>query len=72
MEFIKPDWKIEAERRGESLPDWYNLEEAARALGMTTGNYLGRLAKENKIITYRVGKYRFMDEKQIQALMDKK
>ena len=72
MEFIKPDWKVEAERRGESLPDWYTLEETAKILGLADGSYLGRLARGNKIITYKVGKYRFMDCDQIQQLMEKK
>ena len=68
----KPSWKIEAERSGNSLPDWYTLEEAAHYLGLADGSYLGRLARESKIITYKVGKYRFMDSKQLEILAEKR
>lgn len=72
MDFEKPAWKIEAEKRGESLPGWYTLEEAAKVIGLADGSYLGRLARASKITTYKVGVYRFMDEKQLQALISKK
>ena len=72
MLFEKPAWKDEAERRGESLPGWYTLEEAAKVLGFADGSYLGRLARARKIVTYKVGAYRLMDSNQIQILVDKK
>lgn len=71
MDFIKPDWKIEAERRGESLPDWYSLIEASKVLGVSQA-YLSKIAIQGKIPTVKVGAVRFMKEEQIQYLMDKK
>ena len=71
MLFEKPDWKIEAERRGESLPDWYTIREAAEIIEVHE-SYLSQLARADKIVTYKVGKYRFMDAQQIQILLDKK
>ena len=72
MEFIKPDWKIEAERRGESLPGYYNLSEVAKILDYKNSNYLSRLALENQIPTYKIGKYRFMTEQQVQIFIENK
>jgi len=71
MSFTKPAWKLEAEQRGESLPDWYTLEEAAKVLNLADGSYLGRLARASKITTYKVGKYRFMDAQQLETLIKK-
>ena len=71
MEFIKPDWKIEAERRGESLPDWYSLQEVSVITGYTV-SYLGRLARKGKILAVKSGGSMFLKEEQIQILLDKK
>ncbi len=71
MLFEKPAWKEEAERRGESLPDWYTIREAAEIIEVHE-SYLSQLARANRIVTYKVGKYRFMDANQIQELMRNK
>ena len=71
MLFEKPEWKIEAERRGESLPDWYSLAEASKILEVSQA-YLSRLALQKKIVTVKVGTVRFLRAEQIQMLIDKK
>ena len=71
MLFEKPAWKDEAERRGESLPGWYSLQEVAAITGYTV-SYLGRLARSGRFITVKSGGSMFAREEQIQMLMDKK
>ena len=72
MEFIKPDWKVEAERRGESLPGYWTLKEAAQFLGYADVSYLSYLARNNKIPTYKIGSARFLVPEQLSILMEKK
>lgn len=72
MDFEKPAWKIEAEKRGESLPGWYTLLEASRVLGHADSSYLARLARDYKIVSYKIGKYRLINDEQLQVIIDKK
>ena len=72
MDFEKPAWKIEAERRGESLPGYWTLKEAAQLLGYADISYLSFLARTHKITTYKIGSARFILPEQLQILIDKK
>lgn len=71
MDFEKPAWKTEAEKRGESLPDWYSLQEVSLITGYTV-SYLGRLIRQGKIFAVRSGGSMFVKSEQIQIILDKK
>lgn len=66
----KPSWKIEAEKIGESLPEYWSLTELAKYLELANSNYLTRLAKENRFPTYKIGAVRFIKNEQVQMVMD--
>lgn len=67
----KPSWKLEAERVGESLPEYWMLSEIARYLGLRDASYLSRLAKENRFPTYKIGTTRFVKNEQVHMVTDK-
>jgi hypothetical protein len=67
----KPDWKLEAERVGESLPEYWSLTEIARLLDLSGMSYLSRLAKENRFATYKIGQVRFVRNEQLQTVIEK-
>ena len=70
MLFVKPEWKAEAEKRMESIPDWYNIAEASLVLGVSD-SYIKRLCRDLNGVAYKSGKSFFLNEVQIQYLMDK-
>lgn len=70
MLFEKPAWKLEAERKAESLPDWYNIAEASTILGVSD-SYIKRLCREHDGLAYKSGKSFFLNDMQIQYLIDK-
>ena len=70
MTFEKPEWKLEAEKRMESLPNWYNIGEASLILGVSD-SYIKRLCRDIQGLAYKSGKIFFLNEVQIQYLMDK-
>ena len=70
--FEKPAWKLEAEQRGESLPEYYTIQEAVRILNHADSSYLSRLAREGRILTYKIGTVRFMKPEQLEGLIHKK
>lgn len=72
MEFIKPDWKVEAERRGESLPGYWTFQESCRMLDIRSVSYMSRLAREGKIIAYKVGNTCLIKDEQLQILVEKR
>lgn len=67
----KPLWKLEAERLGESLPEYWTLTELARYLELANSNYLTRLAKENRFPSYKVGAVRFIKNEQVPIVIEK-
>jgi hypothetical protein len=67
----KPDWKVAAERVGESLPEYWSLTEIARLLDLSGMSYLSRLAKENRFPTYKIGQVRFVRHEQLQTVIEK-
>jgi hypothetical protein len=67
----KPSWKLEAERVGESLPEYWTLTEIAREIGLSGVAYLSRLAKENRFPTYKIGQTRFVKNEQVPMVMEK-
>jgi hypothetical protein len=67
----KPSWKLEAERVGESLPEYWSLTELARYLELANSNYLTRLAKENRFPTYKIGAVRFIKNEYIHMVIKK-
>jgi hypothetical protein len=71
MLFVKPSWKEEAERRLESLPDWYSLPEVEKATGITR-SYIARLCREGRLLGVTVGRVTFLKEEQIQILIEKR
>nr|DAQ24485.1 MAG TPA: regulatory protein [Caudoviricetes sp.] len=72
MEFIKPDWKIEAERRGESLPGYWTFREACRMMDIRSVSYMSMLYTSGKIVAYKVGNICLIKDEQLQMLMDKR
>lgn len=66
----KPDWKLEAERVGESLPEYWSLTELARYLDLASSTYLTRLARDNRFPNYKVGAVRFVKNEYIQMVKD--
>jgi hypothetical protein len=70
IEINKPSWKLEAERVGESLPEYWSFPELARLLDLTTTTYLVRLARESRLPSYKIGTVRFVRHEQIQMVMN--
>lgn len=66
----KPDWKLEAERVGESLPEYWTLSELSKLYGLANVSYLSRLAKANRFPTYKIGHATFVRHEQIQMVRD--
>jgi hypothetical protein len=66
----KPSWKLEAERVGESLPEYWSLTEIAKHLGLADMSYLGKKAKENRFPSYKVGQVRFVKNEYVQMVID--
>lgn len=69
MDFEKPAWKIEAERRGESLPEYYTVQDAAKILEVSA-SYIARLARDYKIQAIKVGTVRFIKNEQLPILIN--
>lgn len=66
----KPSWKIEAEKIGESLPEYWALPEVARLLDVSQ-SYLARLCRDYVVTSRKVGTVRFLKDEQIEILMEK-
>lgn len=69
MEYIKPQWKIRAEQNRASLPGYYTLLEASKLLGYSDQTWLSRLAKEGRLLTYKIGTYRLVSEDIVKILI---
>ena len=66
----KPSWKIEAERNGESLPEYFTFQEIGHITGIPT-TYLVRLASKWHLPSYKVGTVRLMKNETFEAFIEK-
>lgn len=66
----KPGWKIEAERIGESLPEYFSLQELSKITEIDS-SYLFRLLKKYFIPSYKIGTVRFISLEQANIFLSK-
>ena len=70
MDYVKPHWKEAAEKEGKSLPGFYTLLEASKFLGYSNSSWLSQQISSRRLISYKIGVYRFLSENIVKNLFE--
>ena len=66
MAIDKPEWKKEAERNRESLPEYYTATEMSRLLGYNSPAYITKLCQAGTIMAFSIGRCRLIPDHEVE------
>ena len=72
MPIDKPEWKKEAERNRESLPEYYTATEMSKLMGYSSPAYITKLCQSNVIMNISIGRCRFIPDHEVERWVKQK
>ena len=68
-DFEVPQWKLDAEKQGFSLPNFWTASETAKYYDVSQP-YISYLVSQNKVWGYKIGQVRILPFEQFQRVKD--